>query len=289
MSDPSGERGSATALDGHELAVTRYAASGDAWGTMLVAPAMGVRQDFYGPIARYLAANGLHVLTFDFRGMGWSRQGALKGFKADMTDWVERDLEAMLREARKRAPGLPLLYLGHSLGGQLLAAAPSASQVAAAVTFASGSGYYRLNDRMPKSVRILWFLVVPALTRLHGYFPGKRIRVVGDLPKGVALQWRRWCLHPQYLLAEGEAMRGRFARFSAPILSYSFEDDDMITREAVDSLNGFFASAAVERRHLVPAEIGERRIGHFGFFAARSRDKLWRPLLDWLRARATST
>ena len=66
---------------------------------------------------------------------------------------------------------------------------------------------HRMNERMPLRVRILWFGMVPVLTALFGYFPGKPLRMVGDLPRGVALQWRKWCLHPEYLLAEGERYR----------------------------------------------------------------------------------
>jgi predicted alpha/beta hydrolase len=132
-------------------------------------------------------------------------------------------------------------------------------------------------------------VAIPFLTPLFGYFPGKRLRIVGDLPKGVAYQWRRWCLHPDYLLAEGEPARRAMAGFAAPMLSFSFEDDVMITREAVDQLHGFYRGAVVERRHLAPADLGRDRIGHFGFFSESSRDTLWKQSLQWLdTTRATA-
>src|SRR5512139_3896274 len=93
-------RDTARAADGHELAVTRFPAEGAAWATLLVAGAMGVRQDFYEPLARHFAPRGMHVLTFDFRGMGASAPESLRGFETDIVPWAERDLEAMLREAR---------------------------------------------------------------------------------------------------------------------------------------------------------------------------------------------
>ena len=99
-------RDTARAADGHELAVTRFPAEGEAWATLLVAGAMGVRQDFYEPLARHFAENGVHALTFDYRGMGASRDGSLRGFRADVTTWAESDLDAMLREARAMGPGL---------------------------------------------------------------------------------------------------------------------------------------------------------------------------------------
>jgi len=280
-----GQRATAPAADGHELAVTRFGASGPAFANVLIAGAMGVRQDFYAPLARFLAANGANVLTFDYRGMGWSRRQAMRGFEADVALWAERDLGAMLREAGRAAPALPLCVLGHSLGGQILGVAPDNGHVRAAVTVCAGSGYYRYNDRIPLQVRLLWFVFMPILIPLFGYFPGKTLRVVGDLPRGVAIQWRKWCLHPDYLASESPAFREAFLRVKAPLLGYSFEDDHLITKPAIDHLHGLYTEAALERRHVQPRDAGRESIGHFGFFSERSRDTLWRDTLDWLRAR----
>lgn len=276
-------RDTAKAADGFDLAVTRFPAEGQAWATALLAGAMGVRQDFYEPLARFLAESGVHVLTFDYRGMGSSREGGLRGFAADITTWAQCDLDAMLREARAMAPHLPALALGHSLGGQLFGAVPEGSRLDAFATVTAGSGWYRHNDRMPLQVRLFWFVAIPLLTPLFGYFPGKRLRMVGDLPAGVAWQWRRWGTHPEYLLCEGEAMRRRFEAVRASVLGLSFADDSIITKPAIDQLHGFYRNARVERRHLAPAQAGRRRIGHFGFFSPESRDNLWRDVLAWFR------
>jgi predicted alpha/beta hydrolase len=240
----------------------------------VIAGAMGVRQDFYAPLARYLSANGLEVATFDYRGMGYSRPRSLRGFEADVSTWAERDLNSMLAPT-----DLPLYFLGHSLGGQLLGIPADNARVKAAITVTAGSGWYKYNDRMPVQVRIFWFVAIPALTPLFGYFPGKPLRMVGDLPRGVAYQWRRWCLHPEYLLSEGERYRAAFDRVRIPVRSYSFDDDPIITRRAVDHLHGFYRHAAVERCHL-------DRGGHFGFFSAASQPTLWAETLRWLRDKA---
>jgi predicted alpha/beta hydrolase len=279
-------RDTAKAADGFELAVTRFPAEGEAWGTLLVATAMGVRQDFYEPFARHCAMQGLHVLTFDWRGMGASAPESLRGFEADIVTWAERDLDAMLKQARAMAPGLPAFALGHSLGGQLFGAAAESAKLAGIVTVTAGVGWYRLNDRMPLRVRLFWFVALPLLTALFGYFPGKRLRMVGDLPAGVARQWRRWSIRPEYVLAEGAAMRARYDAIRVPILGWSFEDDSIITKPAVDDLHGFYRNAPVERRHVAPKDIGRARIGHFGFFLPASRDDLWAGTIAWLRAGA---
>src|SRR6185436_19406081 len=134
-------------------------------------------------------------------------------------------------------------------------------------------------------VRLFWFGMIPLLTPLFGYFPGKRLRMVGDLPKGVAWQWRKWCLHPEYLLAEGDEWRSAFDRIRIPIRGYSFEDDHIVTKPAIDHLHTFYRCATVERRHIAPGEVGARRLGHFGYFSESSRETLWPESLDWLRRR----
>jgi len=250
---------------------------------MLIAPAMGVRQDFYAPVARFFARHGVHVLTFDYRGVGASRRGRLAALDADLADWAAKDFDAMLAEAQRADSRLPLVLLGHSLGGQILGIAPSNARVRAAIHVTAGSGYYGFNERMRLRVRLLWFVVIPLATRLAGYFPGRALGVIGDLPRGVALQWRRWCLDPEYLLADGPAARAAFERVRCPILSWSFEDDAMLPRRAIESLNGFYRNARIEHRHATPGEVRAARVGHFGYFSER-QGVLWSESLAWLRA-----
>lgn len=48
---------------------------------------------------------------------------------------------------------------------------------------------------------------------------GRRLRKVGDLPKGVMQQWRRWCLNPEYAVgAEGESVRAQYAAVRTPVV-----------------------------------------------------------------------
>jgi predicted alpha/beta hydrolase len=259
-------------LDLIERRPTRFPAEGQAWATLLLTNAMAVRQDFYAAFARFLAKNGIHVLTFDY---------AIPDTDVTVMDWARNDIAAMLVEARKPAPHLPLLYVGHSLGGQLIGVTPGNEAVRAALHITAGSGYYKFNDRMPVLVRALWFVYMPLFTPLFGYFPGRMLRAVGDLPRGVTWQWRRWCLHPEYLLSE-EGARESYARFKVPILSYSFEDDDINTRPGIDYLHSSYPN--VIRRHLHPRDVGLQRIGHFGFFSERAGPALWGDTLEWLRA-----
>jgi predicted alpha/beta hydrolase len=270
-----------TTRDGHEIAARFFPPAGAPRGAVLIVPAMGTPQDFYRPLAEWLAAQGFLSATFDYRGTGLSRRGGLRGFKADIFDWARLDCAAMVDEIIRRAGGAPLYWIGHSLGGQILALVPNRDRVAKAITVATGSGYWRENTpQIRPKAWWLWFFVVPIALRLWGYFPGKTLRKVGDLPLGVMAQWRRWCLNREYSVgAEGEAVRAQYAAVRTPIVSLSFVDDEMMSLANTESIHGFYSSAPRKMTRIAPGDVDEPRIGHFGFFRPRFEAKLWRPFL----------
>ncbi|MEW5886518.1 MAG: alpha/beta fold hydrolase [Pseudomonadota bacterium] len=268
--------------DGFKLGVRVFESTGPATGSVVIAAAMGVRQDFYTPFAQWLAGQGWRVLSFSYRGTGDSLPAGvrLRGFQADLHDWV-RDFEAVIDFAHTDRPKLPLLLLGHSLGAQLAGLLANADKVSGLLSVAAGSGYWRENTpRLRFVVPYFWFFVVPLATRLCGYFPGRSLRMVGDIPAGAMLQWRRWCLHPRYSVGvEGEAARARYAGVRYPLLALSISDDELMTLQGTRSLVRLYANAPSEVRRIVPADLGLRRIGHFGPFKAEHEPGLW-PLMQ---------
>jgi predicted alpha/beta hydrolase len=273
--------GVVTTADGNELAARFFPPQGAPKGAVLIVPAMGTPQDFYRPFAEWLAAEGFLSATFDYRGTGLSRRGGLRGFKADLFDWARLDCAAMVEEMSRRANGAPLYWIGHSLGGQILALVPNRERIAKAITVATGSGYWLENvPSLRLKVWWLWFFLVPVALRVCGYFPGKALRKVGDLPLGVMQQWRRWCLDREYAVgAEGEAVRAEYASVRTPIVSLSFVDDEMMSLANTESIHGFYSGAPRKMTRIAPRDVGETRIGHFGFFRPRFEAKLWRAFL----------
>jgi len=282
------------ASDGMRLSATRFAPSGKAKATIIVPGAMGVTQDYYEPFARFLAEQGLAVLTFDYRGMGRSIPQAfrrsLRGFQADLFDWAERDYNAALRFAKEWQPDVPMFVVGHSLGGQLPGLLPDNHLIDGIVTVAAGNGYWRTNaPQLKRVVWFLWYFAVPVYTRLFGYFPGRKMRKIGDLPKGVIFQWSQWCRNPHYVVdAKGKPIRHGYDCLRIPILGLSFTDDEMLSKRSIDNLHGFYRNADVERRHIAPHEAGVKRVGHLGFFRPQFRDTLWQQTLQWLEQRMTT-
>lgn len=272
------------APDGHRLAACEYHAVGPPRGAVVIVGAMAVPQSFYADLARWLAGQGWQVVTFDYRGIARSAPLSLKGFEADILTWARQDCRAALDHAQTLAAGRPLLWIGHSLGGQILAMTPGNESLSAAVTVASGVGYWRENAwPLRRYSWWLWHVIVPVATALCGYFPGRRLRMVGDLPKGVIRQWARWCRHPEYAIGvEGEPMRELYRRVAAPMLSYSFTDDEYMSARNIAVLHEFYSSAPREMRRLAPADLGLPRVGHFGFFRAGPGARLWPALQAWL-------
>jgi predicted alpha/beta hydrolase len=191
--------------------------------------------------------------------------------------------------AKAAAPEEPLYLLGHSLGAQLPGFFRRPEQVAGLVSIAAGSGYWRENaPRLKRSVLYFWYVLVPLATRLWGYFPGRRLRKVGDLPRGVVLQWRRWCLDPRYSVgAEGDAAARSYAQVRFPVLALSITDDELMTLAGTRSLVSFYTAAPSVVERIAPADVQARRIGHFGFFRTQFSESLWPGLVERLQKLAT--
>jgi predicted alpha/beta hydrolase len=278
-----------SARDGFRLAATLRepaspAAAADT--VALIASATAVKQTLYRHFAAFLASRGVPALTFDYRGIGQSRPASLKGFRAFMHEWGTRDLPAVIDWLTSRYPDARVVVVGHSVGGQLVGLAENNRRVHALIGVCAQSGDLRLWKGLRKYLlAALWYLAVPGLTRGCGYFPARKLGLGEDLPAGVALEWAKWCRSPGYLSPHlGESLPDYFRAFRGPILAYSFADDPLGPRNAVEALLRMYSRAAsIERRHLDPRALGLPRLGHFGFFRKESAG-LWPETADWIRA-----
>lgn len=259
-------------------------------GGIVIAPAMAVPQGFYADHAAFLARQGFRVWTFDYRGIGESRQGAMRACKADITDWITRDLDAVVRHASANLEGLPLFVLGHSLGGQAAPLLPSIRQVSGLINIAVGSGAIRHNQpKVRRTAPLLWYVLGPLLCPLFGYFPGERIGVVGDIPRRALFQWRRWCLTPEYLLSAEPGAREAYARARYPVLGLTFADDELLLEAGSRMLHDAYSGTQVDYRVISPDQFGMQRIGHFGFFKRAQESALWPLVSAWLHEQCEGT
>jgi predicted alpha/beta hydrolase len=257
-------------------------------GALVLAGATAVPARAYAPLCEALAWSGLTVLNFDYRGIATSAQTSVRSERAGMGDWGRLDLEGALAFLDTRTRGLPLLLLGHSVGGQLLGLAPSALALRGALLVGAQHGHWR-NWTGPSRLKLwlAWHLVVPFLSRSLGHLPMRALRMGEYLPPGVAAEWARWGRHPEHLLSScSPAERERYARLGFPMRLYGFTDDDFAPPVAIQQLAGFYPGAQVEVVTRSPADVGASAIGHFGWLKPRFRETLWREMAAWLLSRA---
>ncbi|HEV2861421.1 MAG TPA: alpha/beta fold hydrolase [Pyrinomonadaceae bacterium] len=273
------------ATDGFELAASLYEPP-DATASaplVIVNSGTGIKRGYYGSFAAFLAEQGCPVVTYDYRGIGDSGPVKLSGFRAHMREWGEKDLAGVIEWASGRFPGRALAAVGHSAGGQIVGLADNNSKLGALLFVAAQSGYWRLWPSPSRyRLSLIWFVAVPVLTGVFGYLPGWA-GTGASLPAGVAREWAEWCRREGYLVGgANSARRAGFSRLRVPILSYSLADDTYAPRVAVESLLELYTGGAKTLRHVEPAEVSAKTIGHFGFFKSRFRNTLWREAAEWL-------
>lgn len=281
------------ATDGYLLGASLFLPRGAKRHAVLINSATAVPRKIYRGFAGYLAGRGCAVLTYDYRGVGDSRQKALVGynqpkslvgFKASMSDWAALDVTGAVAWMRERYHTLPLSFVGHSFGGQALGLLPNNNEVSRALLVAAQAAYWKLMAS-PERYRVyamLKFVGAP-LARLLGYAPAWS-GIAEDLPRDVFLQWVSWVMRKRYLFDDPE-LGGlkNFAQFHGAMRALVMSDDPWATRPSVELLCSGFTSITPEIVTITPAE-GVARIGHFGFFRSDHRDTLWRSAADWIQA-----
>jgi predicted alpha/beta hydrolase len=258
--------------------------SGDA-PLVVIGSAAGVRRSYYAKFADFVTERGSAVLTFDYRGIGGSRPQTLAGFEAGMRDWGIRDISGVLRAADAIAAGRAIHWIGHSYGGFGVALARNHHLIQRLLCVATLEGHWRnLKGAERYRAALGMSVLLPVITRLCGYMPGRMLGSSEDLPKGVLLEWARWIMRPSFLfddptLPEAEG----FATFRAPIRFVQIEDDIWATQKAVAAIAARFTAAAEKSYWAIRgAEMGGKKIGHLGFFRAEHRETLWPAARDWI-------
>lgn len=284
------------AVDGYSLAATLFLPRGRKRGAVLINSATAVPREIYRGFASYLAGRGCAVLTYDYRGIGGSRQQSLTGynkprslvgFDASMSKWAARDVTAAVAWMRGRYKELPLTYVGHAFGGQALGLLPNNAEVSRALLICAQAAYWKL---MPPPERyrvfaLMKFATLP-VTKLLGYAPGK-MGIGEDLPKGVVEEWSRWVMSPRYMFDDKALTTlGNFPNYTGALRALCFTDDKWAPRPAVELLCDGFTATKPDIITISPADVGVPSIGHRGFFKPEHRDTLWRGAAEWLEVNA---
>ncbi|MBL0886980.1 alpha/beta hydrolase family protein [Myceligenerans indicum] len=263
-------RQTVSARDGYDLAVSTFEPAGEPRVVVVIAPAFATPASFYAAFGSWLAGRGIRAVTFDYRGLGRSSGGRhLRDVDADLIAWAG-DAADVVAWAAGRAAGTPVAYVGHSLGSQILGLG-NHQLVDRALFVAGGNPHVEISgSRMAWAAPFAFRVLMPAVIRMAGYYPGKRMRFMGDAPAGVMRQWLRWARHPEYLLGEFPHAADAFAKVDLPIVSLHMTDDELVGQETTEAMERWYTGAPLTHREVTPAEMGSDRVGHLGFFRPRS-------------------
>jgi len=242
----------------------------------------GVPAARYARFARFLAARGIPVLTFDYRGIAFSRPSNLRRFRAVAEDWSEFDCGGGVAYLRSVFPDAELVAIAHSIGTLLIGGAPNVAQISRFVFVCAHTGYY--GDYLPKyrlPMAVLWHLIMPMTTRVVGYFPARLLRIGEDIPAGVAMQWaarRTPALQPDAKAGDmrrAQEMIARYQNVTGRTFALGFTDDAFATEAGARRLLSAYPRLQPQLRLIAPSEAGMTKIGHFGFFRQEAEMLLW--------------
>lgn len=265
------------ALDGRMLAATSYEPAGAEQG-LVIFGALGVPRSYYRAFARWMAGNGVGVLTFDYRGCAGSASLPIRSDPATLLDWAQNDASAAVDHALGRWGAV--WGLGHSFGGQAFGLTPRALDLAGAFVVAAGSGDLSLYPTdLRRKYGFLLGGMVPLVSTVFGYVPGK-LGIGEDLPAGVVRQWAQWCHTPGY--ARGALGRDHtwYHRIEAPMAFIEVADDTFAPAAPAAELRSWYTHADVSHRTYAPAELGVAKIGHFGMFRPGPPERIWADILE---------
>ena len=281
------------ALDGYELGAYFYDAKDEAPRQVAVIHCgAGIPALRYRRFAAFLAESGIPTLCYDYRGIGASRPRVLRGFRAGIEDWSEYDCGGAIAWLRERYPQARLIGIAHSIGALLVGGAHNSPEQRQLVLIGGHTGYYGdYHPRYRAPMTAVWHALMPAMTLVMGYFPGRRLGLGEDLPARVALQWagrRTPDLRPAGSgpgFERAQVLLDRCASLQRPALLVAVSDDAFATVSGVKRLLSFYPRLfPLQHLNFTPADAGTRRIGHFGFFGRRAGTALWPRVLALLQA-----
>jgi predicted alpha/beta hydrolase len=273
--------------DGILLGSLLFEGEGLVKGVIQIAGGTGIKKEFYFHFASYLRDNQYHVILFDYRGIGESRPGSLLDYEANLHDWGQKDMTAVLDWLEKKYPSLPKYLIGHSAGGQQIGFMDNHDKFSKAFLVSTASGYWNwLTSPYKYLTLFIWYILTPITTATIGYLPASWFGLGEDLPKGIANEWRSWCLNSNYLGKDLGSMiqSDYFAEVKIPLHFIYPEDDIIATQRSVMSMQSFYSNALITTEILFLKKYQMKAIGHLGFFSRKAKDKLWSKALIFLES-----
>jgi predicted alpha/beta hydrolase len=279
--------------DGQTLfADVREPTGGDAKGIAILAHAMFARRTTFtkpadGGLAALFAASGYRTVAFDFRGHGESGPEARSGGSWSYDDLVRADLPAVVACARARSPRLPVVVVGHSLGGNVALAGQGLGVLGADALVVVATNMWTKRHEPSRRRWIAKRAVMEALDlacRRRGYVPARALRFGSDdEPARYIAALSRCVRQGRWTSDDGRDDYGALtSRVDVPVAAISSEGDRLFCLPAcaermVERVRG---PRLVER--VTRSDDGSAPPGHMGLVTSVRVREVYRKVIAWL-------
>jgi predicted alpha/beta hydrolase len=213
---------------------------------VLIAPAMAIGSHYYRPLVEEFARRGWEARALGRRGF---ERGAARASRR--SDWTYRDeiddIAVAVAAARSEDPDRPVLVLGHSLGGQLVAGHELVhAPVDGVITVGGAIPYHRHFPHGGLPLAAMAAVIVPVTTTILGYVPKPAFG--GPGARTFMRDWARMVLtgRPPFPVDR---------QIDTPALIVSLDEDGLSPRRAVDDLAALFEPGAIARWHYTTDEV----------------------------------
>lgn len=249
----------------------------------MIAPATGIKRQFYNSFATFLSENGYAVITFDNRGIGESIGKSINAPNASLTNWGKLDMTAVLEQLKTTFPNVNYHLIGHSAGGQLIGLMKNAKDLTSIFNFGSSSGSLHYSKYPFKLKSAFWMnCYIPMSNFIFGHTKSQWVGMGEPLPKEVASQWSLWCNGKGYVAVDlDEKIKEHcYNELAFKSLWLHAEDDDIANHKSVKDMIRVFPNIQYEVITLKPKKLGFKDIGHMSFFRTKKK-VLWNFAIDW--------
>lgn len=272
--------------DGHRFEMHVYTAAKIRAPVLVFFSALGTPARAYRHFASALAAQGAHVCTPEWRGIGSSSLRPSRHTTFGYRQLLEIDAPAVLAAVTQRFPGAQVWLGGHSLGGQLgtlmAASQPEDMQVpiGGLVLIASGSVYHKCYPQ-PLRTGIRLVGVINRLSAPLGFFPGQRIGFGGREATGVMHDWSHVAATGRYQ-PQGSRIdyESKLATMALPVLALNFSADAWGPAAAAEYLLAKLPACKTEHWVWDAEKTGGIRLDHFSW--TRNPELLTPSLVQWM-------
>ncbi|GEE03027.1 hypothetical protein nbrc107696_34730 [Gordonia spumicola] len=239
---------------------------------VLIAPAMAIGSGYYRPLVEAFERRGWDAVALPRRGFERGEPRASRASDWGYDDEIG-DIETAVTRVRGENPRRPVVLLGHSLGGQLVAGHELTRTPAdGVVTVGASFPYFRHFRYGGLPLALLAGVVVPATTAVFGYLPKPAFGAPGA--RTLMREWSR-------MVRSGRPPFPVAGPVDTPALMISLDGDDLSPSAAVDDLaERFFAARSVTRWHYLDRDVPDGASNdHIAW--VRTPDAVVDRIVDW--------